>query len=160
MMKKLFVLMLVLGLATAANAALSIVAPATMAPGATVTVAVVDDTGNAYTAYIGGIDSTGMSATVNAGPDAAIQQSPAGYAGYYKIQALDFSPPSDILPGTHFIGSLTSGAGDLDGTVYSITMYDQQWSGVLDSADVTVRIPEPITIGLLGLGGLFLRRRK
>jgi len=40
----------------------------------------------------------------------------------------------------------------------SITLWDGSYQGILDQ--VTIVQPEPMTIGLLGLGGLFLRRRK
>ena len=40
-----------------------------------------------------------------------------------------------------------------------ITLYDADVTTVIDTMTIT-QVPEPMTIALLGLGGLFLRRRK
>ena len=161
-MKKLLVLMLVLGVASMASAALTFTADTvTVATGATVGVGINSDIGGAaWVGYVGYVPGnavvSGVVATAAAGPDAVVTASPFGYAGYYKLEPLDFTPPSDILAGVQFnatVSGLTVGTY----TVYLMSPWSS--AGVQDTLTVNV-IPEPMTIGLLGLGGLFLRRRK
>ena len=161
-MRKLVVLMLVLGVASIATAGLSFTTDAvTIGVGETVTVGIESDVDAfAWTGYVGYTPGnavlTGMVATAAAGPDATITADPYGYAGYYKIEALDFAPPSDILAGVQFNADVT---GVAEGTYTVYLMSPWAATGIQDTLAVTI-IPEPITIGLLGLGGLFLRRRK
>ena len=161
-MKKILVLMLVLGMTSMASAALTFsVDTVTILTGATTVVGIESDVaGFAWTGYVGyapgNAELTGMVATAAAGPDATVTNDPFGYAGYYKIEALDYTPPSDILAGVQFNGTIT---GHTEGTYNVYLMSPWSAPGLQDTLLVNV-IPEPMTLGLLGLGGLFLRRRK
>jgi len=95
---------------------------------------------------------------LTAGSNAYVTPDPLGYVGYYEIQAATWEPPfiPDILPGVQFeISVFIANVGD----VYTIDLYASDWVTILDSGTVTV-VPEPMTIALLGLGGLFLLRRR
>ena len=115
----------------------------------------------AWTGYVGyapgNAELTGMVATAAAGEQAAIVNDPYGYAGYYRIQAADSTDPfTSVDPGVQFIGTIT---GYTEGTYNIYLMSPWSAPGLQDTLLVNV-IPEPMTLALLGLGGLFLRRRK
>ena len=66
-----------------------------------------------------------------------------------------FQEADDVDVGLWFTFEVT---GTAEG-VTTLELWDISFSGVQSFVDITV-IPEPITIALLGLGALFLRRRK
>jgi hypothetical protein len=180
-MKKLLVLALVLGLTSAANATLSIEvdgeAPGTsitVAQGATVTVSILSDSTANYVSYII-LDNT--SAVVGGlgsphtykGTDAAGDGGNAGESGKtsplsspswgvgYLAQALSIA--GQVVAGTHHTFVYTAPMSD--GTA-TLGLFDagvgSSWGD--EVANLQIIVPEPMTIALLGLGGLFLRRRK
>ena len=165
-MKKLLILVLVLGIASTASAALSLADSAlTVTINTTVAFNVDGDTASNIDWYVGNVpgkaDVTGMvlDSSGNAGPNAYVNESPYGYNGYWELGSKDDDPDTwDIIAGTQFNGTIT--VGGTTGT-YSIYLYDSGWTstGVKDTLALTI-VPEPMTIALLGLGGLFLRRRK
>ena len=161
-MKKFLVLMLVLGMTSAANAALTwsaddITIDLTVNPVAVVQI--ISDNADAYTEIWAGADAsliaeiTSMATLANAAEGGAVAS--AAYPGWWVLEAVDFTPPSDIAAGDHFDVTIT---GLVEGT-YVISTDSYEGSGPDDLLTITV-VPEPMTIALLGLGGLFLLRRR
>ena len=164
-MKKLLVLMLVLGMVSAANATVlswSVDAVTITAINETVVVQLVADDSEPYvTKYVGYSPATTSLGSItnvaeisnNAGDDETIQNpSQVGYDGWWSVRAADLSPPSAIQSGDQYdvtIQGYVTGTFGLDSDDY----------GTNDILEVTV-LPEPMTVALLGLGGLFLLRRR
>jgi len=164
-MKKLLFALLVLGLAVSANAGLTDTSN-TVTDGI-ISWSVVNGKivghGDSLGTYDGEIDP----AVTDAGGtlDSA---SAAGIAGYYRnvgasaysgftIYAAD-DTATDTLP-NQTIGDWFT----IDYTRTAGTMYVEIWNssnGYANPVGTLTIIPEPITVALLGLGGLFLRRRK
>jgi len=161
MMKKLLILVLVLGMATTAGAALSLVEDQFDTIGNTVIVTVISDDTSGWQGYIGFdytvVGVSGCVATSKAGEDAIVTSDPYGWAGWYEIEAADDSEPFDsVQPGVQFeISVYIANVGD----IYTIDLYASDWTTILDSC-TAMEVPEPMTIALLGLGGLFLLRRR
>jgi hypothetical protein len=177
-MKKLLVLMMVLGLATSAQAAISLSLNGNPAPAEltlnisdVVTIDVESDDDSTYGAYLEMQDSenlglAGIVATrgewysdmtiyTEAGSDAYASPDPYGYLGTWELSASGTPTGTLTSPGTHFaIDFHCKGEGDV-----TIALYDLSWLVPLQTL-VIHQVPEPMTIGLLGLGGLLLRRRK
>jgi len=65
---------------------------------------------------------------------------------------------TDVDEGNWFTFSLSNKSGASLDDIYNVQILDGSF-GILSSYQVKV-VPEPMTIALLGLGGLFLRRRK
>ena len=165
-MKKLLVLMLVLGLASAANAVLSLSVngePApdeiTINPSDEIVIDIQSDNSTAYSAYfdmyVG--DGTFSDARTVIGNLSGLLGPYPDYYGtgaysYYLVTIADSG--GALVPGTGFeIDFHCDGPGDV-----LVQLRDATGYIVLDS--LVIHQPEPMTIALLGLGGLFLRRRK
>ncbi|MHC4742191.1 MAG: PEP-CTERM sorting domain-containing protein [Planctomycetota bacterium] len=176
MMKKMLILTLILGMTSVASAGIVVVTPddinasietdpiGDVVPMQAHFVGVVSLPGSVVpTLLYGGnlaefTDYTGADAMLTAAVDAAI----AAYAALDPLDDLVGGPSAQIYFGAYYdsqdppvdvVGQLVSLAGTGEYEVY------------LMDADITaaysaVHVPEPITLGLLGLGGLFLRRRK
>ena len=162
-MKKCLVLMLVLGIASMATATLTISAPATIDVGATVSIAIVADaasaaqTGDASGGYVTALGTyhTYISGFVMEPGAAAGTMSGYSYnasTGYIYVNGSNLGTEDLLSPGDWLSFDLGTGALAV-GDVITIALNNGQSVGI----DV---VPEPMTIGLLGLGGLFLRRRK
>ncbi|MHC4643695.1 MAG: PEP-CTERM sorting domain-containing protein [Planctomycetota bacterium] len=165
-MKKLFILMLVLGMSSAASAVLQVVQPDPLSQ----EVAVVGDlTGDMYlilssdhvlTDFTLGPDAPDLSGY--AGPTSdliGMGLFPTGFVGEYWVMASSQNPYP--ITGT-FLSAKPGpvGPGDLAYQQVNLSWFDET-GGSGDLGTVFILIPEPMTIALLGLGGLFvLHRRK
>jgi hypothetical protein len=181
-MKKLLVLMMVLGIAGAANAALLISVDGVVDPPESeieliesdwVTLDIWGDGQTAPGSFFMGIDVEGPASLdlsqaemLYGGSDALVD-----WLDYPDIAALlgiqnplvlaslnDVPPPGD--PKAPLEGTLVDGIRLHCDGVGEVTVLLYDGDGVLLDKQVIHQIPEPMTLGLLGLGGLFLRRRK
>ncbi len=179
-MKKLLVLLLVFGMATTANAAIVSFSADAYTPGGTINItmssdevivaaslALIHDNGFGGTAVVGSWDAKFVTF------DNGYNGGPFGYGIGDLIMASGAITPG--LPATGLLytytydvpstasGVITFSIYDLAamGTTSSITYMDGEVATelLLDGMEFT-SVPEPMTIVLLGLGGLFLRRRK
>ena len=163
-MKKILVLMLVLGIASMASAGLVITGDASEFTIESDAAGVVGDTGQFY-GYLGIQDAVStMDGTFTWGPAAVIGADPLFY-GYVPGTALGLPNGYDLAYVEVTDGSPTSflGVGDVmtfglgtSSIPYTVMLWD---AGFTELASATI-VPEPMTMGLLGLGALFLRRRK
>lgn len=195
-MKKLFVLMLVVSLASVASAGLKISVDGVVDPADTEIeliegsgTAVIDIWGDGATpsphapwlfvqgpGSINGSDMvyTGSLALYQDAEEAAIDAGmPGDVAGFLELMAgavglegvtdlgfitlADGAVPPAPLDGTLVDGIIfhCEGLGDV-----TLTLLAEDLMTVLDTQVIHQVIPEPMTLALLGLGGLFLRRRK
>jgi hypothetical protein len=182
-MKKLLVLALVLAMAPLANAVVIIDAGATTVnPGESTAIGVeVQDTAIAEGQYVLGID-TGSTATGSLDISAAVIDyiiasgdpiasnvtifDDAEALGGFNLRNLAVSMvfADTVAPSAPVLGQLISAiqlnvgaeAGELNLRLVCFAGDDFG----MDYASQIITVPEPITMGLLGLGGLMLRRRK
>jgi hypothetical protein len=166
MMKKLFVSILVLGLVPAANAALIQVDGQTgdafeVQPSSVITI-VGEDT-SSWLGYVIVEDGSGGTLTDvvvldgagNLG-NASPYEEPGWGTGYeLTVSAAPGGVPA-IAVGPQFSLTFTGEVGD---TARVSLFVDPEFTTPVSSVLLTI-VPEPMTILLLGLGGLFLRRRK
>jgi len=176
-MKKLLVLLMVLGLASSAQATLSLTMDGSTAPTSTtinvddtITIGISSDDQSFYTAYIelsttnwpdvtdkaellfgtgvaSGIGNIGVVTTDYYGDGSAV-----------RIDVGSNAVPNDVVPGIQYSLDLHClGLSDFAGDVI-IGLYDSGETPIQTMA--ITQVPEPMTLALLGLGGLFLRRRK
>jgi hypothetical protein len=151
-MKKLLAIVLVLGMASMASAALTLSLDGT-------TVSVISDGGEPATTIfvgsstvdlaIGGLGTEAGDGTARFGGGGA----DAGIGATFGLvgQAWTVASFSGALPAGQQIAFQTTGAGVVE-------MYDAFGGTLMDS--VTIPVPEPITMSLLGLGGLVALRRR
>ena len=161
-MKKLMILVLVLGLTSVTNAALVLslngntdISEITVAPSDEFTVDVYSATGltDEFNIIFAGPASYSDMGTVHIPPAPSTLTVSEYQPGW--LMGLQTAPVIDSQIGTWWdIVLHCDGEGDV-----IITLYDYSGWYVIDTA-VVHQVPEPMTIALLGLGGLFLRRRK
>jgi hypothetical protein len=161
MMKKVLVVMLVLGLASAANAAFSLIGgdggTYKLGISETGTYALSSDVGENSEIWIN-IADTGVAALdgdpVFTGGNPSGQSAMVQDGEWYQISFTSSSETQPLTPGEwlniNFVGV---GKG-----ITTLDIYAEDYTTLLTSA--TIEVPEPLTIALMGLGGLFLRRRK
>jgi hypothetical protein len=173
MMKKLLTMLAVLAMATVANAALVLDPveadsatglnlqsdPIDADDGVQALFLAVGGGGGALDAgtlvYAGGLsaitDFTGVDPDFTAAVEGVIGEAPTRID---MIELFDNAIPSAPVMGVVVSYGVTD-ATDPDGTMVHLLNFDTL--EIMNSAKI---VPEPITIALLGLGGLFLRRRK
>lgn len=177
-MKKLLVLALVLSMATIANAALVIDAPATVNQGESITISLnagtdVYEQGGFYL----GISTTSVGgATIDIGSiifnylgnsnNAIVIDDPdtsdsLGLVNPFTVITLaDVPTPGQSSPPvTGLLVSSITFTGVSLGMVDLVVLSGADGSQ-MGAGQIEVVTPEPVTVGLLGLGAMFLRRRK
>jgi hypothetical protein len=173
MMKKLLIMLAVLAMATVANAGLvldPVEADETTGLNLQTDPIDVEDAQQALFLAVGGgggaldagtivyggamsviTDFTGVDADLTAAVEAMTGEAPT------RIDMIELF--DNQIPATPVIGVVVSygvtNATDPDGTMVYTLNFD-----TLEVMNTAKIVPEPITIALLGLGGLFLRRRK
>ena len=177
-MRKLLILTVVLGMASMASAGLSLVVGGvesggtiTIAPTDSIWIGIYDDTGSTqYDAVVTiaeesqGVAEAGGSWTGgnNVYSPPAIPgayNSPWGPTPYGNIWYLKGSAPITNVNSAGVQSDYEFHCDALDDPV-TIQLMASDLVTVLDTLTINQVIPEPITMALLGLGGLFLRRRK
>lgn len=168
-MKKIVILMLVLGLATAANAAVSW---EFRDEAGTTAITSVDITSPNFTIVIsgsypaGGAGQFNLYDAVGPGGDAdfvtGATPGPAlGSLGALSILDTAFDGYTvnyaDTAAQSGVVATLTLTALQIG--LLTVDNWNTAFTEVLDSASIPI-VPEPMTIALLGLGGLFIRRKK
>ena len=163
-MKKLLILMVVLAVASLANALVTVaVSDTEVEKGGTVTISVSSDNAAAYMKYL---DMAKGKATLGpvtiyteAGYDAAVvsYSTPTLYDLELTAVELDTLTGQPVTAGLHF-SVVATAIGDV-GDTFEIELLNGSTYAWEDGETVTI-IPEPATIALLCLGGLLLRKKK
>ncbi len=171
MVKKLLILVLVLGMVSTASAALSLQRNDVEVPssvgwvsGQTIQLH-SSDTSTWSGMVFNTVGSQGTLSNARFGPASAGDQGgiygPYDYSGAPYYLGIGYGMQSDFLTtapvaGVQFLIDLT---GNLDDTGTINFFTQDNFTTPTQSFNYTI-IPEPMTIALLGLGGLLLRRRK
>ena len=165
-MRKILVLFLVLGLASAANAMLIKVDEQegdSFEVDIKSTITVVSEDPSSWLGYIiieeGGAGSLENAVILDAAGDSgtAATYTEAGWGTGYELTA-SMSPTGvpPIAAGSQFSFDYVGAVGD---TATISLFVDPEYTTPVASVNLTV-VPEPMTVALLGLGALFLRRRR
>lgn len=169
-MKRLLMMMLVLGMASVANAVLIQVdgqdpgQTVDIAEGITSVISVVSEDTSGWLGYIiiedGGTGALGNVARLDAAGDIGSfsAYTEAGWGvGYELTVAMGQGGVPAIAVGPQF--TMNYSGGVLGDTATISLFLDPEYGVPADLVAITI-VPEPMTVMLLSLGGLFLRRRK
>jgi hypothetical protein len=162
-MKKLLILALVFGMTSLASAAISLDGPTSINEGDTVSIGINNLDGGDYLAYMnislisqGGF-SLGTPALTGLAGDISGVGVPYEYAGGHEIEVTLAQSTGTSAPGVQFTWDLTCLKA---GVAVTIELWDAaDFSAPVDVLTIA-QVPEPMTIALLGLGGLFMLRRR
>lgn len=161
-MKKLMVLALVLGMASLATAALSLSASSDRV-----------NPGEEFTIYVmGTVDELPASGGLDGAIEGPMKWNSYGLSdkvgvgvvadSWDAFGTLDFNigkggaPLPETADGAWVVATYVAGAA---GESYDFYLQDSSFTTIPASLLTVTVIPEPVTMALLGLGGLFLRRR-
>jgi len=186
-MKKLLVLALVLSMATMANAALQLsvggatdVTEITIMPSDTISLDIWTDAAIGYQNLDGykgivctslGVVQLDSGVVVYADSGLGLEHSaplssyttglPDGTEGM-GVNAFCMDNTAGIAAGVTLFDQIIMHCGGPGDTAVLLVSLDENFNyiGTMDTLIVHQIVPEPMTLGLLGLGGLFLRRRK
>jgi hypothetical protein len=160
MMKKLLAITLVLGLASAASAVTVTPSASEVVKGDTISIVVSNDTAGGYVNWLqladmAGASLTNVALTGDAGNLASLDDAYAD-TGWWLFTVAGAPGLEPVPNADHIIGTYT--ALD-DSSLVDLILYAEDGATAISSISIQ-NTPEPMTLGLLGLGGLFLRRRK
>ncbi|MBN2182967.1 MAG: PEP-CTERM sorting domain-containing protein [Sedimentisphaerales bacterium] len=169
MMKRLVVLLLVFALTSAANALLLEVdgvptSTVELVQGTTSVITIVGEDASSWLGYIiveeGGTGALSNIVALDAAGDlaAASPYQEAGWGAGYEINT-GMSPSSSMPISTGPQFNVDYSGGELGQTAKISLFIDPEYTTPVASVNVSI-VPEPMTIALLGLGALFLRKRK
>lgn len=169
-MKKLLVVTLVLGLASAASAGdLDAVMAgnenelAALPIGGTSTIMLGNSVDGPYSVWIELVDPSianydgdpVLTAAGDPAPGDSAVNFYEGYDGWYEIVIASFNFEAPVVAGDHVEINII---GVSEGTTM-LNLYASDGATPIGDG-IPITVPEPVTIALLGLGGLFLRRRR
>jgi hypothetical protein len=160
-MKKLMILVLVLAMAPMASAGIGLLDITISKVGTTYTIVGLSAIEGDFGLYVDKDADPPVQFTVGtnyaAAGGLAVQKKWDGWNGIDFTTLGGLGGVDPVTAGTWFDFTYT-GDGVDDGDPVGFDMYDYAVSNTEPVG--TLYVPEPITIALLGLGGLFLRRRK
>ena len=164
-MRKILVLFLVLGMASAANATIIKVDDLegeSFEVDLQTTITVVSEDTSSWLGYIiieeGGAGSLENVVVLDAAGDSASAgpYTEVGWGTGFELTAAATNENPPVAVGNQFSLDYIGEVGD---TATISLFLDPEYTTPVASVNVTV-VPEPMTVILLGLGGLFLRRRR
>ena len=167
-MKKLVVLMLVVGMASLASAALSFSGSMEVNVDGSASTFALTSSADAtiaegwiwvdYPVYASQLSNAAMTANVDDNGLQSVDNTKYAPSGLGVVAVNNTDGTTAVWAGDLVTFDMVAAEGAVIGDTYSLQFLDGSF-GEQFSTTVTV-VPEPMTMALLGLGGLFLRRKK